>query len=109
MAAVAVPPADRSYRWAHITDDDQSGVLYIVTFLSFTYTSLTFLTRIFIKWRMLGLDDAAMLLAQVSLLVFASKPYVKLTQMLGGGLDPVLTATPVVVGRTGKVLWDLDR
>ncbi|KAJ6267232.1 hypothetical protein PSV08DRAFT_380835 [Bipolaris maydis] len=69
MAAVAVPPADRSYRWAHITDDDQSGVLYIVTFLSFTYTSLTFLTRIFIKWRMLGLDDAAMLLAQVADLI----------------------------------------
>ena len=69
MAAVEVPPVDRSYRWADITDDDQSGVLYIVTFLSFTYTSLTFLARIFIKWRVLGLDDAAMLLAQVANLV----------------------------------------
>lgn len=70
MAAAEVLPVDRSYRWARITDDDQSGVLYIVTFLSFIYTSLTFLTRIFIKWRMLGLDDAAVLLAQVSLLFF---------------------------------------
>lgn len=69
MAAVEVPPVDRSYRWADITDGDQSGVLYIVTFLSFTYTSLTFLARIFIKWRVLGLDDAAMLLAQVANLV----------------------------------------
>lgn len=72
MAAVEVPPVDRSYRWADITDGDQSGVLYIVTFLSFTYTSLTFLARIFIKWRVLGLDDAAMLLAQVSLLFLRS-------------------------------------
>jgi hypothetical protein len=53
------------YRWARITPEDRSGILYIVTFLAFTYTSLTFLTRIFIRWRMLGLDDAAMLIAQV--------------------------------------------
>ncbi|CAI9634084.1 unnamed protein product [Alternaria burnsii] len=54
------------YRWARITPDDHSGILYIVTFLAFTYTSLTFFTRIFIRWRMLGLDDAAMLIAQIT-------------------------------------------
>ena len=53
------------YRWAQITPDDRSGTLYIVNFLGFTYTSLTFLARILIKWRMLGLDDVAMLIAQV--------------------------------------------
>jgi hypothetical protein len=61
--SVALPG---EYRWTRLTADDQSGILYIVTFLSFTYTSLTFLTRVLIKWRMLGLDDAAMLVAQVS-------------------------------------------
>lgn len=29
--------------------------------------------------------------------------------MLGDGLDSIFIAAPVVVGRTGKVLWDLDR
>ena len=58
------------YRWARITADDQSGILYIVAFLNLTYTSLTFLARISIKWRMLGLDDGAMLVAQVSSLLY---------------------------------------
>lgn len=56
---------DNGYRWARITPDDHSGTLYIVTFLGFTYSSLTFLTRLLIKWHMLGLDDLAMLAAQV--------------------------------------------
>lgn len=55
-------------RWARITPDDRSGILYIVALLAFIYTSLTFLTRIFIRRRMLGLDDLAMLIAQVGLL-----------------------------------------
>jgi hypothetical protein len=53
-------------RWQIVTPDDRSGVLYIVVFLSFTYTSITFITRCFIKWRVLGLDDAAICAAQVS-------------------------------------------
>jgi hypothetical protein len=58
---------EEGYRWTRITPDDHSGILYIVTFLGFTYTSVAFLTRIAIKWHMLGLDDAAMLFAQVQL------------------------------------------
>ncbi|KAF2846507.1 hypothetical protein T440DRAFT_372729, partial [Plenodomus tracheiphilus IPT5] len=54
------------YRFARVSSDDHRGALYIVTFLTFTYTSITFLTRVFIKWLKLGLDDAAMLAAQVS-------------------------------------------
>lgn len=54
------------HRWATITPNDHSGAVYIVTFLGFTYTSLTFLTRVFIKWQLLGLDDAAMLIAQAT-------------------------------------------
>jgi hypothetical protein len=54
-----------NYRWAVVTPDDHSGTLYIVTFLGFTYTSLTFLTRMVIKWQMLGLDDGVMMIAQV--------------------------------------------
>ncbi|KAF1357512.1 hypothetical protein EJ07DRAFT_74596, partial [Lizonia empirigonia] len=57
------------HRWANITPDDHSGTLYIVTFLGFTYTSLTFLTRVVVKWRVLGLDDVAMLVAQITNLI----------------------------------------
>lgn len=53
-------------RWARVTPDDHSGTLYIVTFLGLTYSSVTFLTRLLIKWHMLGLDDLAMLFAEVS-------------------------------------------
>ena len=56
---------ETGYRWASVTPDDQSGILYIVAFLAFTYSALTFIARGFIKWRVLGLDDAAMTLAQV--------------------------------------------
>lgn len=56
---------ESGYRWATVTPDDRSGVLYIVAFLSFTYSSLTFLARGFIKWHVLGFDDTAMVLAQV--------------------------------------------
>jgi hypothetical protein len=62
---MTTPTLDTGYRWATITADDSSGVLYIVAFLSFTYSSLTFIARCFIKWRVLGIDDAAALAAQV--------------------------------------------
>ncbi|KAH7385411.1 hypothetical protein DE146DRAFT_621468 [Phaeosphaeria sp. MPI-PUGE-AT-0046c] len=62
-------PPDFGHRWATITPDDRSGVLYIIAFLSFTYSSITFLTRCFIKRHMLGIDDAANALAQVANLV----------------------------------------
>lgn len=54
-----------SHRWAHVTPNDHSGALYIITFVGFTYGGLTFLTRLMIKWHVLGLDDLAMLVAQV--------------------------------------------
>jgi hypothetical protein len=57
---------DAGNRWQIVTPDDRGGVLYIVVFLSLTYTSITFIARCFIKWRVLGLDDAATCAAQVS-------------------------------------------
>jgi hypothetical protein len=59
-------PLNPGYRWATVTPDDRSGILYIVAFLSFTYSGLTFITRCFIKWNVLGLDDAAICIAQAS-------------------------------------------
>ena len=53
------------HRWASITDDDHSGTLYIVMFLGLTYSGITFLTRLLIKWHMLGLYDLAMVFAEV--------------------------------------------
>ena len=52
-------------RWAVVTPTDRSGILYIVMVLGFIYTNLVLVTRVVIKWRILGLDDGAMLIAQV--------------------------------------------
>lgn len=57
---------EAGHRWATVTPGDRSGILYIITFLSFTYSSITFLTRCLIKRHMLGIDDVANTLAQVS-------------------------------------------
>ncbi|KAH7084288.1 hypothetical protein FB567DRAFT_445343 [Paraphoma chrysanthemicola] len=61
--------SNSGYRWGNVTPDDRSGILYITAFLSFTYSSITFITRCFIKWRVLGLDDAAALAAEIASLV----------------------------------------
>jgi hypothetical protein len=52
--------------WTIVTPTDRSGILYIVMVLGFIYTNLVLVTRVVIKWRILGLDDGAMLIAQVS-------------------------------------------
>lgn len=56
---------DAGERWARIISNDHSGAVYIAAFTGITYGSLTFLTRLLIKWRVLGLDDLAVLAAHV--------------------------------------------
>jgi len=58
----AVPAGDR---FSTVTPDDHGGLIYIATFMAFTYSSVTFLTRCFIKWNLFGMDDWAMVAAQV--------------------------------------------
>ena len=58
----AVPAGDR---FSTITPDDHGGLIYIATFMAFTYSSVTFVTRCFIKWNIFGMDDWAMVVAQV--------------------------------------------
>ena len=53
-------------RWTIVTPTNRSGILYIVMVLGFIYTNLVLVTRVVIKWHILGLDDGAMLIAQVS-------------------------------------------
>jgi len=74
--------ANAGYRWTAVTPADRSGILYIVTVLGFIYTSIVFATRVVIKWRILGLDDGAMLVAQVSSLPSLSSMvrYIQLTR-----------------------------
>lgn len=64
-AARAMDSQDNNNRWATVTPDDYSGVVYIAAFLGLTYSSLTFLLRYFLRWRSFGLDDLAMSVAQV--------------------------------------------
>lgn len=61
-------PFTGGYRWATITPDDHSGVLYITAFLTFTYANLTFITRCFLKYQVFGLDDWTLVIAQVCML-----------------------------------------
>jgi hypothetical protein len=53
-------------RWASVTPDDHSGTLYVIAFLGFTYTTMTVVTRVFIKRNMLGVDDGTMVVAQAA-------------------------------------------
>ncbi|ORY16827.1 hypothetical protein BCR34DRAFT_475937 [Clohesyomyces aquaticus] len=55
-----------SHRFSTITPNDHGGVIYIAAFLGFTYSSMAFLTRTTIKWRVFGFDDWATLVAQVA-------------------------------------------
>ena len=58
-------PTPLGHRFSTVTPDDHGGLIYIAVFLALTYSSLTFLTRCYIKFRIFGLDDCAMLAAQV--------------------------------------------
>ncbi|XPS79606.1 hypothetical protein M3J09_011586 [Ascochyta lentis] len=48
-----------------VIPEDRSGILYVVVWLGLIYTSLALITRLAIKWKMFGLDDGAMLIAQI--------------------------------------------
>lgn len=52
-------------RFAVSDAHDQSAALWIVTFLLLSYTTLTTLVRVFVKFSMLGLDDGVAGLAQL--------------------------------------------
>jgi hypothetical protein len=52
-------------RFTTITPDDHGGYVYIATFMAMTYSTLTFITRCLVKRRMFGLDDWAVVVAQV--------------------------------------------
>ena len=58
-------PMSDKYHFAKVTLYDREGLIYIAAFLTFTYAHITFITRCFIKWHIPGLDDWAMLVAQV--------------------------------------------
>lgn len=94
--------SQEGHRWARITADDHSGTLYIVTFLGFTYTSLTFFARILIKWQLLGLDDAAMLVAQVLCLYLSVCIAVLMT--LDHQHYPILFTTSISIKRPSKII-----
>ena len=110
MSAALTPPFDNGgYRWAVNTSDDRSGTLYIFTFLGFTYSSFTFLTRLYIKWHMLGLDDAAMLAAQVLTLKSIYRINIETDTELGGRCCSVFVDACVPVSGPGKVIRYFDR
>lgn len=69
-------------RFSTVTPDDHGGLIYIATFMAFTYSSVTFLTRCFIKWKIFGMDDWAIAAAQV----FAGLQLIPIVVGLSSGL-----------------------
>lgn len=61
-AAPVLPQGDR---FVTITPNDHGGIIWIVSLLCMTYTLITYATRLFIKFHMLGVDDWVMTAAQV--------------------------------------------
>jgi hypothetical protein len=87
-----------------VTPADRSGILYIVTVLGFIYMNIVFDTRVVIKWRILGLDDGAMLIALVSSLPSLSSMvlYIRLVRQ-GAQQHAIRAHTHFVVEWTIKV------
>ncbi|KAF2472815.1 uncharacterized protein BDR25DRAFT_366028 [Lindgomyces ingoldianus] len=82
--ADAPPPG---YRFSTVTPDDHGGLIYIAAFLSFIYSSITFIARCFIKWRVFGFDDWAMMVAQIITVVQFVVLLVALNAGLGKSFD----------------------
>lgn len=55
------------HAFSEVTDNNHAGVTWIIALLCLVYSVLTYVTRGFIKWNMLGWDDAAITVAQVRL------------------------------------------
>ncbi|KAF2838844.1 hypothetical protein M501DRAFT_935163 [Patellaria atrata CBS 101060] len=70
-------------RFATITSDDHGGIVWITSLLFMTYTLLTFATRCFIKWHMFGVDDWAMVAAQVAAMGQYGAMFVAISNGLG--------------------------
>ncbi|KAF2014148.1 hypothetical protein BU24DRAFT_423184 [Aaosphaeria arxii CBS 175.79] len=81
-----------SNRFAPITPYDHSGLIYITAILTFIYTSITFLTRCYIKFHMFGIDDWAMTIAQAFNLVQFVLLIVSLSAGLGKSFDLISTS-----------------
>lgn len=57
--------ADDGNRFAPITGDNQSGLLWITSILCLIYSVLIIVARLHIKWNMYGADDWTALAATV--------------------------------------------
>ncbi|OCL10542.1 hypothetical protein AOQ84DRAFT_374814 [Glonium stellatum] len=91
MAGLPVLP---NHQFSEVTEDNHAGVVWIVALLCLVYSMLTFVTRGAIKWTLLGMDDWALVAAQVA----AIAQYCALFVSLHKGL-----------GRTLSLLSDLQR
>lgn len=82
------------HAFSEVTDNNHAGVTWIIALLCLVYSVLTYVTRGFIKWNMLGWDDAAITVAQV----LAIGQYIALFVSLKNGL-----------GRTSEMLTSAAR
>ncbi|KAF2201257.1 hypothetical protein GQ43DRAFT_471961 [Delitschia confertaspora ATCC 74209] len=68
--------------FSEITDNNHAGVIWVISLLCLVYSILTFITRGFIKWNILGWDDCALTGAQI----VAVGQYIALFVSLNHGL-----------------------
>ncbi|OCK78851.1 hypothetical protein K432DRAFT_383549 [Lepidopterella palustris CBS 459.81] len=77
-------------QFSEVTDDNHAGTIWIVAILCLIYSVLTFITRGFIKWKMIGIDDYVLIAAQV--VAFAQ--YGSLFSSLHNGLGRTVEQLP---------------
>ncbi|KAF2004742.1 hypothetical protein P154DRAFT_551938 [Amniculicola lignicola CBS 123094] len=80
---------DTRYHFAAVNPNDHAGLIYIAAFLTLTYTNLTFLTRLFVKWHVFGFDDWAMCVAQASNMVQIVLLLISLSSGLGKSYETI--------------------
>ena len=65
MESGSITAVDQSNRFAPITEDNHSGLLWVTSILCLVYSVLIIVARLHIKWKMYGADDVTALAATV--------------------------------------------
>jgi hypothetical protein len=86
--------------FSEVTDSNHAGVTWIIALLCLVYSVLTYITRGFIKWHMLGWDDLAITIAQVLAIAQYVALFVSLKNGLGRTSEMLTGASRALVSKT---------
>ncbi|KAH7126564.1 hypothetical protein B0J11DRAFT_459762, partial [Dendryphion nanum] len=55
----------KGHHFSEVTENNKAGMIWVISLLGLVYSILALLTRAFIKWRLLGLEDLSLIVAQL--------------------------------------------